>query len=276
MHASDVDQALNNRELVVTWVNRGTLHLVRSEDYPWLHALTTPQLATSNATRLGQEGVSPEQAERGVQVVTRLLSDGPQTKLALRDALQSADVPVARQALIHVLFLATLRGVCVRGPMIGKEQAFVLVRDWLPPAPHVDRDQALGELARRYLAGHGPSSDRDLAKWAGITLGDARKALAQVSPALVDAAPLPPPRLLGPFDELLMGWASREPVLGDHSGVVTINGIFKPIMLVRGKAVGTWAMPGGTVGLQPFAPLSATVTKALARDADDVQRFLQR
>ena len=27
-------------ELVVAWLNRGTLHLVRREDWPWLHALT--------------------------------------------------------------------------------------------------------------------------------------------------------------------------------------------------------------------------------------------
>ena len=31
--ASDVDRALDERRLIVTWVNRGTLHLIRSEDY---------------------------------------------------------------------------------------------------------------------------------------------------------------------------------------------------------------------------------------------------
>ena len=33
---------------------------------------------------------------------------------------------------------------------------------------------ALGELARRYLVGHGPAGERDLAAWAGITLGAGR------------------------------------------------------------------------------------------------------
>ncbi|MCW2601576.1 MAG: hypothetical protein JWM02_3405 [Frankiales bacterium] len=282
LHSSDIDRALADRELVVTWVNRGTLHLVRAEDYPWLHALTTPQLATGNASRLKQEGVSPSQAERGVAVVEKELCDGPRTRLQLKAALDAADVPTAGQAVVHVLLLATLRGVCVRGPMLGKEQAFVLVRDWLPPGRPVDRDVALAELARRYLAGHGPSTARDLGKWAGITLGDARKGLAAVKvlgDQLVDlpgreVAPLPVPRLLGPWDELLMGWASREPVLGDRTGIVTVNGIFKPIALVRGKAVGTWGLPGGKVALVPFAPLSASVSKALARDAADVERFV--
>jgi hypothetical protein len=41
--AAESSAALSEeRSLVVTWLNRGTLHLVRSEDYPWLQALTTP------------------------------------------------------------------------------------------------------------------------------------------------------------------------------------------------------------------------------------------
>ncbi len=86
LRASDVDDddALNSGELVTTWVNRGTLHLIRSKDYPWLHALTTPQLAASSATRLRQEGVSPEQADRGVRVVQAELGAGPRSRLRLK------------------------------------------------------------------------------------------------------------------------------------------------------------------------------------------------
>jgi hypothetical protein len=43
LSAADVDRALTEaRSLVVNWLNRGTLHLVRREDHPWLHALTAP------------------------------------------------------------------------------------------------------------------------------------------------------------------------------------------------------------------------------------------
>jgi hypothetical protein len=272
--ASDLDTALNEGELVVTWANRGTLHLVRAEDYPWLHALTTPQLETGNRTRLRQEGVSAEQAERGVRAAERELGDGPRTRRQLKEVLEREGVPVAGQAVVHVLLLATLQGICVRGPVVGKEQAFVLVKDWLPRAKPFDRDKALRELGRRYLASHAASTERDLAKWAGITLGDARRALESAAPSTVEPASLPPPTLLGPFDEILMGWDSREFVLGSVEGVVTKNGIFHPIALARGKAVATWSMPRGELVLKPFAALSATVERALARDALDVQRFL--
>jgi len=49
LHSADVERALGKRQLVVTWLNRGTLHLVRGEDYPLLQALTTPPLRTSSA-----------------------------------------------------------------------------------------------------------------------------------------------------------------------------------------------------------------------------------
>ena len=43
--AADVDRALSeDRSLLITWLCRGTLHLVTADDYPLLQALTTPQL----------------------------------------------------------------------------------------------------------------------------------------------------------------------------------------------------------------------------------------
>jgi len=223
LSATDIDAALtDDRSLLITWVNRGTLHLMRSEDYFWLHALTTPQLLTGNARRLDQEGVSPAAAERGVAVIERSLAEeGPLSRVQLRARLEGADVPTAGQALVHTLMLASLRGLTVRGPMIDRQHAYVLARDWLGdlvPSRPVDRDSALAELARRYLAGHGPSNDRDLARWAGLPLRDVRAGLGAIASELVrrddglvdlagrDPAPeLPPPRLLGAFDRFC--WA---------------------------------------------------------------------
>jgi hypothetical protein len=287
--ASDVDRALTGeRSLVVTWLNRGTLHLVRSEDLGWLHALTAPATRAANARRLAEEGVPPGAAERGVAALTRALADeGPLGRAALRERIAAAGVRVEGQAFTHLLMLASLRGLVVRGPLAGAEQAHVLVRDWLgEPAP-VDRDAALAELARRYLAGHGPADERDLARWAGLPLRDARAGLAAIAAELAEredglvdlarrapAADLPPPRLLGAFEPLLLGWRSRAFVLGDTEPAVVAGGIFRPIALVRGRAAATWRLERGRVELVPFAPLDAADEAALADDAAGVARFL--
>ncbi|HEU4703825.1 MAG TPA: winged helix DNA-binding domain-containing protein [Conexibacter sp.] len=290
--AADVDRALTDGRLLVSWLNRGTLHLVRREDWPWLHALTKPPLRTGNVRRLAQEGVSAADAERGVAAVERALADaGPLTREQLRERVDAAGVRTAGQALVHVLFAATLRGAIVRGPMVGSRHAFVLVRDWLGEAARkpVDRDVALAELARRYLAGHGPASDRDLARWAGLPLRDARAGLTAIASQLaergdglvelagrtgVPPAPMPPPRLLGTYEPLLLGWCSRADVLGANTRVVTINGVFHPIALVRGRAVGIWRLAGGELALDPFGRLAQRDLAALRRDAADVARFL--
>jgi Winged helix DNA-binding domain len=286
--ASDVDRALDERRLIITWVNRGTLHLIRAEDYPLLQVLTTPPLWTSCRTRLRQTGVGEAAAERGVEVVARALADdGPLTRPQLKERLDSADVPTAGQALAHVLFYASLRGVCVRGPMVGKAHAFVAVRDWLGEEQEPDREAALAELARRYLVGHGPATDADLARWAGLPLRDARAGFAAISRRTVDLgdglldlrrreepAPLPPPRLLGAFDPLLLGWTSREQVVGPHKRLVTTDGIFRPFALVDGRAVSTWRFQKGRVEIKHLERITKKATGRLEADAAAVEAFL--
>jgi hypothetical protein len=287
--ASDVDRALSeDRSLLITWLNRGTLHLVRSEDYPWLHALTTPPLMTTSTTRLRQEGVTEVAADRAVELIEEaLVAAGPLTRAQLRERLEEEGVSTEGQVLVHLLFRATLRGVAVRGPMAGKEHAYVLTRDWLGPQPEVDRERALAELARRYLAGHGPADERDLARWAGLPLRDARAGLAAIAAELDQAegglvalkkrpevAPLPAPKLLGAFDPLLLGWCSREEIIGPHRFLVTNNGIFRPFALVKGRAVATWGYAGGKVTLKPLEEMTKKAARALDLEVAEVERFL--
>jgi hypothetical protein len=289
LNADDVDRALSeDRSLLITWLNRGTLHLVRREDYPLLQLLTTPPLATSNATRLSQNGVSPAEVERGVETIERALSEeGPLTRPQLRERLDSAGVRTEGQALVHLLFRAALLGITIRGPMVGKDHAYVLVRDWLGPQKPIDRDVALAELARRYLVGHGPAGDRDLARWAGLPLRDVRAGLAAIAPELVErddglvelakrppTEPLPPPRLLGAFDPLLLGWTSREEVVGLHKVLVTNNGIFRPFALVGGRAVSTWRFNAGRVTIEHLGKVAKKASAALEKDARAVEEFM--
>jgi hypothetical protein len=83
-----------------------------------------------------------------------------------------------------------------------------------------------------------------------------------------------PPRLLGAYDPLLLGWTSREPILGPHVDVVTRNGLFRPIALVAGRAVATWRLAGGAVTIEPFEHIPSAAAAALDAEAADVVRFL--
>jgi hypothetical protein len=301
--AAAVDAAqTDERSLVVAWLGRGTLHLVAPEDYPWLLGLTAPAQAAGGERRLRQEGVSPDDAERAVAIVERALAaDGPLTRAQLAERIGAAGIRTAGQATPHLLGLAARRGVALLGPVRDGERAFVLARDWLGAAPELPladdrRDAALAELARRYLRGHGPAGDADLAAWAGLPLRDARAGLRAIgaelaeagsrSGGLVDLAgraePEPEalaPRLLPAFDPYLLGWKDRGfAVPATHARRVHPGGgILRAVATSAGVAVGTWtARRRGdalAVGVEPFGRLTRRVAAALDAEATDVARF---
>jgi hypothetical protein len=261
---------------------------VSSADFWWLRALTVPRLLTANRRRLTQEGVSAEDGERGVAVIASEVSAGPRSRAELKAALDEAGIRTVGQALLHVIVAASIAFPLVRGPLRAGEHCFVDAGDWLGTRPEeLDRDEALHLLALRYLAGHGPASDADLAKWADVGVLEARDGLAaagdQVSRITEDlydlagrepAKILPPPSLAGPFDPLLHGWSSNLDILAGHIGIVTTNGLFRPFALIDGRAAATWRLAGGLITIQPLQPLSPNERRSLSTDAGAILNYL--
>jgi hypothetical protein len=217
--AADVDAALADGTLVIAWLCRGTLHLVCAEDHGWLLALTAREAPVLR--RLAQLGVDDPDAR-----IERAL-DGELTRAAMAERAGTTG-----QATPHLIALAALRGRIVA---VG-EHVYAPV----PPAAPVDRAAALAELGRRYLAAHAPADAADLARWAGISLRDARAAITDV--------PLPepervPPRLLGAFDPYLLGWRDRSfAVPPEHARRVHPGGgMIRAVATDDGLVVGEWA-----------------------------------
>jgi hypothetical protein len=281
---ADVAAALDTGTLVVSWLMRGTLHLVHRDDYPWLWALTSPRAATSNQRRLGEEGVPPAEAQHALTVIERVLADGPRDRAELAQHLAAAGVRTQGQAMPHLLMLAALRGLIVQ----GARGRFVLVDPPPEPLSGDARERALRELARRYLRGHGPATEADLTTWSGLGLRDVRAGLRrlggaiQENGALVDltrreAAPRRlPARLLPAFDPYLLGWRDRDfAVAAAHRRqVFPGGGMLRAVATVDGLAVATWTLRHGPRGpvvtLAPFAPVDEAT---LASEIDDVIRF---
>jgi hypothetical protein len=205
--------------------------------------------------------------------------------------LDTAGVRTEGQALIHLLFAATLQGRIVRGPLRDGQPCFADVSSWLGPAPEpLEPSEGLARLARRYLAGHGPAGPADLARWAGVTLGKARAGCASLADEIVGrddglldlahngeeatAPRMPTPRMLGPFDPVLHGWVDRTPLVGSHEGVVTSNGIFRATALVNGRVVGIWGLSGGQIRLELLEAVSRSNLSALERDTRAVLGYL--
>ncbi|MBA2750935.1 MAG: winged helix DNA-binding domain-containing protein [Actinobacteria bacterium] len=308
----DVDAALGDeRSLVLTWSLRGTRHLHAGSDVRWLVALLGPKFARPGR-RAEQLGIAGDIGDNAVRVVRdELASGGPLTRPEVKERLAVHGVDPSGQAAIHVLHRAALEGILcvvpgcvVPGCVIpgwGTEERYVLLDDWVEPAPAIDRDQAAVLLARRYLASFGPASPADFAAWSGLGVGVARRAWAELGGALTEvsvpggrswlladqwndlAAAVHEPgplRLLGGFDNLLLGYADRGSLLDpEHSGRVNAGGgLIRPTVLADGQVIGTWAHRRSRrpdrVEVETFRPLRVDETEALEQEVVDVSRFL--
>jgi hypothetical protein len=296
--AEAVNAALSvERSIVRGWLGRGTLHMVAPEDYPWMLALTAPTQAADGRRRLAEEGVSEADVDRAMRIIEAALADeGPLARRELAARVAAKGIRTEGQAMPHLLRRAVLRGTAVLGPMRGAQQTVALARDWLGAAPPAslagpERDAALAELARRYLAGHGPATERDLAYWVGLPLRDARVGLqaiagelAMLDDGLVDlavggeSARRTGARLLPVFDAYLLGWKDRTfAVPAEHTPKVYMGGLIGPAATVDGRVVARWrAVRRGdrlALDVEPFAALAPRAEAALRREREDVARF---
>jgi winged helix DNA-binding protein len=300
--------ANRERSVVRTWAMRGTLHMVAAEDVGWLVALLGPVFAAANRRRRLQLGLDEEVCERALRALPEVLGHGPLPRAELVGRLAGAGVPVDQggQAPAHLVAYAAMRGLVCRGPDLGNDEpSYVLLDDWVGGVRTLDPEAALAELARRYLGGHGPAGPDDLAAWSGLPVGRARRGFQLVAGELAEvevegrrmwlpagAATSPPRasrrpvvRLLPRFDDYLLGWRGRDPILEARFArrIQAGGGWIHAAVVVDGRVVGTWRArrpPGGrgpdrlAVTVQPFGRLDPEALPGLEAEAADVGRFL--
>ena len=296
---ASVERAIGDRQIVRTWPLRGTIHFVSPADIRWMLELSAPRALRDNARRR-ELGLDDGVFAQSRKVIAHALQDGqPRPRKTLCQDLDDAGISPAGQRGVHILGRLAQEGVICIGPREGKQQTFVLLDAWVPPAATLERDEALAELARRYFTSHGPATIQDYAWWSGLTLTDARAGLAAVRGELAqaqiddqvywfaaaeDGARLSSPvaHLLPVYDEYAVAYRDRSAFLAPafaarpDSG----NGIFRPSILIDGRTVGTWTrtLKNDVVSIAPnlFRHLTGAERDALAAAAGRYGAFLGR
>jgi hypothetical protein len=297
---ADVEQAISDGSIVRTWPMRGTLHFLAASDVRWMLALLAPRSLQAAAGRYRQLELDEQTFTRAAGILERVLENGAHlTRAELFAALEADGIRTLGQRGIHILGWAAQNALICQGPMRGKQPTFVLLDRWAPPAEEIPRDEALARLALRYLAGHGPATDADLARWSGITLTDARAAISANSADLTEvkldgvaywSPRSPAPRskaiqggyLLPGFDEYILGYRDRGAgIAADHQTRIVpgLNGVFKPTVIVEGRVVGTWSRTltrsSGSVAIVLFPECVDAQSADLSRAIDRLAAFHQ-
>ncbi|WP_127529909.1 winged helix DNA-binding domain-containing protein [Paenibacillus kobensis] len=278
---TDVEKLIEDRKIVLTWALRGTIHCVHPDNVRWMLKHLAPRILAKDERRLEQLELNQEIIERCRQIVYTAL--GRSQRLARPDLmllLEEHGIPTDNQRGYHLLWHLAQSGHICLGPREGKQQTFVLLDEWVPSANDLSRSDALALLAERYYASHGPATVQDLAWWAGITLSDARQGIEAAQSRLVSetingqtywradnahessAGEGPAVHLLPGFDEYLLGYKDRSPVLrAEHARHIIPgnNGVFMPTIVVDGQVCGIWKRTVKSKGIdiefKLFAPL---------------------
>jgi winged helix DNA-binding protein len=167
----------------------------------------------------------------------------------------------------RMLFLLSTEGRIIRGrpkgTLVSSLYRWAPMDRWLPePLPILHHEEAEAELMRHYLGAYGPATTVDLRWWAGWTLTQVRRAIAQIGaievdldggrgwvlPDDVEGAGSSPDgdgrwvALLPALDATIMGWQQRDWFLAPHAPrLFDTNGNAGPTIWVDGRAVGGWA-----------------------------------
>jgi hypothetical protein len=286
----DVEMALAAKQILRTWVMRGTLHLVHAADIHWLLAIMAPRVIAMNQRRYKELELDDATLQRASQLLAKALENGEsQDRKTLLEGLEKEGISTAGQRAPYLLQRASLEGLIVQVAVIHNEPHFARLPE-IAPGSELPHEDALAKLAQRYFLSRGPASLRDFAWWSGLTMGDARIGLESIKGKLVQErfddveywrAPGDLPRISSPtvyllpgFDEYLLSYQDRRAIMDiNMKDLAGKNGMISPTIVIDGHISGTWKRTlkkeQVEIVVKPFEPFSTAqkdaVTEAAAR-----------
>jgi Winged helix DNA-binding domain len=279
-------RALESRTVVQATLMRITIHLVSRVDY-WPLAIATREARRKGWLRPRRGFISEADMEDAAQTLARELAGGTLNRKEVEKLIGKPRAEGVGQWLD-----------LVRVPPSGtwerrRADLYAAATDWVGDPPEIDAGTALDHLVRRYLAGFGPASRKDVASFTGIALTPLRPVLERLELEHVEGedgeelldlpgAPRPdgetpaPPRLLGTWEAALLVHARRAGVLPEEHRPKIFhvrNPHSSPTFLIDGAVAGTWRHENGNIALDPFGRLDAADERALREEADRLAEF---
>ncbi|WP_437826344.1 winged helix DNA-binding domain-containing protein [Sorangium sp. So ce1153] len=292
-----LDRLFNDGKILRTHVLRPTWHLVTPQDIRWMLGLTAPRVNAANAYQYRQLELDDAVFARSNDALVKALQGGAQlTRTEIARAYEEAGIRASGLRLAYLLMRAELDAIVCSGPLRGKQFTYALLDERAPRAKELRYDEALAELARRYLASHGPALVKDFAWWSGLTLKEARAGIETAKAHLQHEAvggkvywfaagqaacgeiETPLVHLLPNYDEYVIAYkdhsATLDPALSSRGG----DALMAHLVVLDGRVVGGWRRAiqrkAGTVTMNLPLRLKKSEKAALQRAVERYGRFL--
>ena len=281
----------NEGKIVRGHLLRTTWQLVAGEDWCWMLDLCRKNALRGLAGWMNSNGVSIPLAEQDTvqQIFCDCLSHRRIAQKAdFAAALAEKGITMDDHRLSYHIRLSEYAGLLCSGDLFPMKHSYALVKDKLPGARLLPKDEALALLARKYFRSHGPATLDDFVWWSGLGVGDCRKGMDGIQAELAQERwkgltffyhqdsrtrgfRSGTVTLLPSYDEYLIGYKSRHVALHpDHSHRAhNKRGIFWPVVLLDGEVIGNWSAADGRVSVDIFhretTPDEETLQKQIAR-----------
>lgn len=178
--------------LVRTWAMRATLHMLTARELPLYVAARNWQNDRSWARYFAESGLSPAQQDAYLAAVPHVLEQGPLTRQQLADAVEKhTGIANVRDFILSTSWGSPLKPSAFRGELCfgegqGQNTVFMNPRTWIREWQTIEPEQALQEIARRYLQAYGPATSDNFAFWWGCTRTSAKKLFQSLASELIE------------------------------------------------------------------------------------------
>lgn len=274
----------NTGRIVRLHLLRGTWQLVAKADYWWMLDLFAERSKKVINGWMKSNNISISQQEyNSIRTILIETAQGRSntTKEDFAQALTVHGKTMDDHRLSYHIRMAELDGVLCSGDLLPMKMTYCLSAEKMGPQTFRDPDESLHDIAKRYFQSHAPATIEDFVWWSGLTKSECKKGMASLGDQLISIRHadtnfylLDSCRtqgilrnnliLLPSYDEYLIGYKSRYLVLDKKYTHLahTRNGIFFPVVLHNGIAVGNWKPFEKTLETKFFEPSSISAEKA--------------
>ena len=291
-------KAFDSGDIVRFHLMRGTWQLVSADDYwPFIDLCGPKAIAvTKGWMASNQINIPDDELLRIREILCRIVSDlRSATKEDIVRGLAEHDIRMDDHRLSYHIRMAEFSGVLCSGDLLPVKASYSLAAEKLPTRKTIDRDEALMSFTRKYFRHSQPATLEDFVWWSGLNISDCRRGIGLLGDwlhtecwhgrdfYLTDDARTRGFQkgrflLLPPFDEYLISYKSRDIVLPpEHTHRAHNNrGIFWPVVLLDGKAVGNWSSSKNAVSTDFFHQDSVYSSEDLETEIARYRHYLMK
>ena len=295
-----IETSFNRGEILRTHLLRPTWHFVSPDDIHWMLELTAPQIKSSLRSRHKDLELSEQLFRKSNRLIEKLMLEGRSlTREDFNREFTKAKINTGNNRLSHLLLRAELDGLLCSGPKRDKKLTYSLLHDRAKYSKIMNREESLAELAGRYFQSRAPATVNDFSWWSGLSAKDAQKGTESVKsrfiterigsreylfPVSITKSVISSQSayLLPAYDEYLIGYRDRSASVTEErtSGIISSNGIFYPLIVIKGQVCGIWkrSFENDKVIVEPFlfTDDGTAARKLIDKTASGLVRFFNK